>query len=420
MHFGAIDSGMELDSFSNKKTLGILDLFSRHASGEKSKELYLDAKRFCETNDLPEILESNFSLTPYGRKLWPRLHEATAALSATAALMMSEGESASGAVFVVGSAHFDIVATYDIEQAKYRDKVGRLSFSVGGTGFHVSSELAKHGQNVALATFLNGNSLTSDSIFNAIRDAGIETSFIQFYQGPEESAFVAHVCGEEMVSAVSHMHIETCQFATDMLVKGVASSSAVVADANLSPAQIATLAEICSVYARPLFLAAVSESKMSRIADARMPSFLVSMNESEFVSSAFSMDTPEQISESCKRLQCRVLSVTRGSSGYCLLGAEGWKLSFVAPEAATIVSTNGAGDALLAGLISYFLRHSTGNAGGDEQAFWGGCEKTVADFVVPCMAARAALLTPFIQAMLPVHDELPAAERKRGFWSFKK
>jgi len=411
---------MEPTQLSSQKILIILDLFARHSSGERTKELFLAAKTFCANNAVPEFLESNFALTPYGRRLWPKLHEMNAALNATNRLLLADGDGESGSIFVVGSAHFDIIATYDAGQSGYRDKVGRLSFSVGGTGFHVASELAKHGRQVALATFLNGNSLTSDSIFNAMRDAGIETSFIQFYQGPEESAFVAHVCGEEMVSAVSHMHVETCQFATDMLVKGVSSSSVVIADTNLSAGQIATLAEICSVYARPLFLAAVSEPKLSRIFDARMPSFLVAMNDQEFRSAGLSSDNEQAIAAACGKLRTQLIVVTMGSEGYRLMGASGWLTHFNAPKAASIVSTNGAGDALLAALASYYVQNANGGANPESVEFWAGCESVVADFVIPCLAARAALLTPFIQTMLPVHDELPAKEEKRGFWRLRK
>lgn len=408
-------SGLHLPSMSDEpisdeSVLGALDLFTRYASGERTKDFFMAAREYSAARSIPEIIENDFSLTTYGRKLWPKLQEATRVLSDASRFLGSENVSGGGSVFVVGSAHFDIVARYGADQAKYRDKVGRLSFAVGGTGFHVASHLAQKGRQVALATFLNGGSLTADSIYNAVKDSGIETSYIQFYHGSDESAFVSHVCGEEMVSAVSHMHVETCQFPADLLVRGISSSSLIVADTNLAPSQLSAIGDIAATYARPLFIAAVSEPKLHRIIAARTTATLVAMNEQEFQSSGAPLPaSPKSIAAACDLFRTQSLVITRGDSGYSILGASGWLLDFAAPPALDVVSTNGAGDALLAGLAAFYLDRVTTNVATDAE-FWQGVDAVVANFVIPALAAGEATVSPFIQQMLPVPTESPAKQ----------
>jgi len=136
----------------------------------------------------------------------------------------------------------------------------------------------------------------------------------------------------------------------------------VVADCNLAVDQLLLVVEAAGAARCPVVLAAVSDSKVHRIAQlpAGLIVDLVCLNELELQALGFAMTDPMEparVQEICLALRARKVIVTQGMRGHVALDAAGQIERFPAPDVETIVSTSGAGDALLAGLVVDWYRN---------------------------------------------------------------
>jgi sugar/nucleoside kinase (ribokinase family) len=130
-----------------------------------------------------------------------------------------------------------------------------------------------------------------------------------------------------------------------------------VCDLNLAAHQVAFVEKLCRQYQKKLILAGVSQAKCMRINDViainKTPDiFLFCLNAAEakrlfdWHEARFGAAYAKEI---CSRLYCRWIVVTLGAGGHRVMGRDGEIDIVPAPTGIQIVSSSGAGDALLAG-----------------------------------------------------------------------
>src|SRR4051812_607431 len=67
-------------------------------------------------------------------------------------------------ILVFGSCLLDVFADYSSDPKNYLEKIGKVSFAIGGTAFNIAINLAVSGASPSIFTVLKRNSPISDAI----------------------------------------------------------------------------------------------------------------------------------------------------------------------------------------------------------------------------------------------------------------
>ena len=301
-------------------------------------------------------------------------------------------------VLVVGSAHIDVVAEYDAaSQGAISDKIGSsVTLSYGGVALNVTAHLRDVGQDAHIFTAFNRNTLSGRSLLSALKSGGIPTKFVINDTELPESAYVGHMAGGRVESAISSMSVGESRKLSGRLESVVRKFDWVVFDCNLSRGMIEDLAEICEERGINLVGLATSDAKAERLSSARSHGMrAASMNQAEFDqlliaarrSGSISGDVEgnEALSSVRMWLNTNVLLVTAGRNGWYLADSSGVR-HYRAPEGIVPVNSLGAGDAAAAGLVDSLIR---------DASIADGVERTVA------RALRSLYPTRFAQRTSP-------------------
>jgi pseudouridine kinase len=276
-----------------------------------------------------------------------------------------------GFVLVVGAAHIDVMADYRSRDALRLDKVGKVRYSIGGTGYNIAVNLGQDAVPVALVCVLKKNSFSSVWIRERLEGANVDTKFVELSAQIPESGFVGIRRDGDLEGAVTASAIESHTFRTDALRSAIKASALVVVDCNLDAVQLGTVVALAQESARPVVVAAVSDSKVLRLRGlAGSPLDLIAMNERELGALGFDVgcaDRPDVARGWCDSLHARSILITRAVRGHLVVNADGGVRSFPAPPTTDIVSTSGAGDALLAGLLAHWYRTGVFDPGGAQR-----------------------------------------------------
>lgn len=248
----------------------------------------------------------------------------------------------SSPVLVIGATNVDILCEYDASVADTIDKPGTVEFAVGGTAFNIAANLSDGGVPVRLYTHLNATSPFTDLIQNELDRRNIDTSLVGTYPDIPENAFVAFQEDGDLASAVTSSGLGEKPLDTDALRRAATDASLIIADCNLTASQLEDVAEIATEFDRPLFIAGVSESKVSRFQTASTAADVLFINEHEAAAIDSEVLDPEDVNAT-------ELVITRGADGFEARGPTTTE-SFAAPALDDVVSTLGAGDALLSGV----------------------------------------------------------------------
>jgi len=252
-------------------------------------------------------------------------------------------------VVVIGAAHLDILADYDESESGRLDKVGQLSYSIGGTAYNIATNLSLHYVETSLVTVLKDDSLFSDLIEKRLNENGINTQFVERVELMPESGFIGLRCDGELVDAVTASGLTDVRLNQDNLRNAIDEACVVVADCNLSKKQLAMVSQVTADLKTPLFLNGVSESKAERVQSAQaVDIFTLSRNEAIHLFGFDTLDCPiEQVFIEMERLHVQTLIVTNDTDGHVVFEA-GERQSFPAPDIDTVVSESGACDGLIA------------------------------------------------------------------------
>ena len=255
-----------------------------------------------------------------------------------------------GDILVVGAAHPDIFADYERSQADYVDKVGELQYSIGGTAYNIAINLGQKYTDVALYTYIKKDSIFADLITRRLERNGVKTDFVQYSSHIPESGFVGIREDGDLVSAVTASGLTKVTFNERALETAIEGAALVVLDCNLSEKQIGLTLEIANKHNKKTIVSGVSESKSLRVKNARANITLFAINYEEACHFFDCTDiTPEKLSAFQTEHDIENIVVTNGNDGYMVADASG-TTNYTAPQVDHVVSSSGAGDALLAGI----------------------------------------------------------------------
>lgn len=292
---------------------------------------------------------------------------------------------------VVGSAHLDTIAY--ATDTKPRDAIGYARFFAGGTAFNVAAWLSHHRQAPRLFTYLRKDSYLSDAIFGVISRCGVKTPYV-FRENIvcghllDDSAFIAHIDANthSLIQAISAVNIGKLDLPdhvreTSRLRRAMEWADICVIDCNLSPSTIGFICREARADRNvAIVVAGVSAPKIRRYVELRLDAAhradLLCANHEE-IASLFTAATdrnlvarlsgtalqPKDGQRICERANAQRVTVSN-DKGFFLASPEGVDF-FPAPRTHRdrIVSTTGAGDALLAGMVAAYARARASDGG---------------------------------------------------------
>jgi pseudouridine kinase len=257
-----------------------------------------------------------------------------------------------GRVLVIGGSNMDIIGTSTEALLMQDSNVGKVKIQPGGVGRNIAECLAGLQVPVKLITTL-GRDAFGQMIEQDAREKGINTEGILWEESLSTSIYLSlHDAGGDMACALNDMlNIEW--FSPEKL-RGMEAelrlTGVVVVDANLP---VETLDYIGTHVTGKLYAEGVSAHKVLRLKSLlnKIDTLKINRLEAEALTGIV-LDTQESVLASGKKLLdygVRRICITLGADGACLMTESGH--AFVKPLDVPIVNTNGAGDALMAGLV---------------------------------------------------------------------
>lgn len=256
---------------------------------------------------------------------------------------------------VVGAMNLDVLAVAGNTAIAADSTPGAVGYYAGGVGRNIAEGLARLRVETRLVSAV-GFDGAGQQLLSSCERAGIIIDDIHQLADCQTSSYVAvNDQHGEMLYAISDMRIfdELTPDKFPGLAERVASSQTCVIDCNLPEACIAT---IVSNVTGKLIADAVSASKCVRLKKVLPFISLLKVNRLEAATLTSSDETEETDVLLSKLLQAGTESVlmTLGAEGAILASASG-VTRVDAPRASVIRNVNGAGDALLAGVVAAFL-----------------------------------------------------------------
>lgn len=257
-----------------------------------------------------------------------------------------------GRVLVIGGSNMDIIGTSSEALLMQDSNVGKVKIQPGGVGRNIAESLAGLKIPVKLITTL-GKDAFGLMIEQDAREKGINTEGFLWEDNLSTSIYLSlHDAGGDMACALNDMlNIE--RFSPDKL-KGLEAelklTGIVVVDANLP---VETLEYIGTHVKGKLYAEGVSAHKVLRLKSIldKLDTLKVNRLEAEALTGIV-IDSQDSVLASGKKLLAhgiKRICITLGSEGACLISEAGHL--FQKPLVGSIVNTNGAGDALMAGLV---------------------------------------------------------------------
>jgi sugar/nucleoside kinase (ribokinase family) len=267
-------------------------------------------------------------------------------------------------VLVIGAAHVDVFADYNQKDAENLDKIGTVRFSVGGTAYNIAVNLGQNRIPVELITVIRDKSFPSIWIAERLESAGVATGNMQLVENARDSGFVAIRCQGELENAVTATAIGSVPLNTPNTDAAIQRAKLVVLDCNLPTHEIAQLLEAAHFARKPTLVAAVSDSKVTKLVErqnkTRFEIDVVVLNLTELravTDPQYRPLTRANATEICGLLGAKHVIVTMGADGHTVVTSGHDPQSFPAPTVEGFVSSTGAGDALTAGVLAYWYQN---------------------------------------------------------------
>lgn len=284
------------------------------------------------------------------------MHHATPSVSA----LPPAGWPVAQTVLVVGGANMDVGARTDRPLLAGDSTPGHIHHAPGGVGRNIAENLARLGVAVQLATLVGDDAFGAQLVASTAA-AGVDMALSQRVAGLRTATYLSlHGPDGDMALAVNDMAILdalTPNWCADHL-PAAAAASVLLLDCNLPAATLAYLLaqDITSV------VDTVSVAKCERLRPWLSRVALLKCNRLEaHAMTGCPTDTVVQALEAAQalvRLGAQRSVVTLGADGVCWCDQEG-QAHFRAARGVQVVSTTGAGDALLAGVVAALQRGQT-------------------------------------------------------------
>lgn len=277
-------------------------------------------------------------------------------------------------VVAVGAANMDIAGSSPHTLAPGDSTPGRIRCAPGGVARNVAENLARLGRDVRLVSAV-GDDLYGTTLLAHTRRAGVDVQACQVLAGQATSTYLAlHGPDGDMVLALNDMDI-LAQLTPERLAASAGwlrHAGAVVLDCNLPEPTLDWI--VAQSGDTPLFAEPVSAFKCVRLRPwlARIHTLKANRLEAQALT-GLAVDDDAGVVEAARWLHAQgvqqiVLSLgARGLFWSASEGDSGWQPAL---PPAQVVSTTGAGDAVMAGLLHGFLGGATLR---DAAVFAAGC-----------------------------------------------
>ena len=261
-------------------------------------------------------------------------------------------------VCVVGGANVDIEGRPSLVLRPRDSNVGSVRRTLGGVGRNIAENLARLDISTTLITAL-GRDDAGRWIHQATSAAGVDLTDALWVEDLPTATYlsVLETAGELHVAINDMAVLDRLDDAAIAARRGALSAaSAVVVDANLTPAALARLFEC--VEGTAVFADSVSVAKARRLAPHLHQLNLIKPNAAEATLltgvEVDSLDTARRAAERLVTAGVANAIISLGRHGLIHMGADGAD-RVVAPLDTDVVSVTGAGDALMAGLVHAHL-----------------------------------------------------------------
>ncbi len=237
---------------------------------------------------------------------------------------------------------------------------GQIACAPGGVARNVAENLARLGHDTRLVSAV-GDDVFGHSLHQATAAAGVDVSGLVVLPFQRTASYMSmHGADGDMAVAVNDMGI--LDALTPALLQAHAATlhkaSCLVLDCNLSDAALACLLEAAATV--PVLVDGVSVAKCPRILPWLhcLQTLKVNRIEAQLLSGMAVHGVQDACAAALQlhRLGVREVVVSLGGQGVCWCDAQG-TTGYRPASPVSVVSTSGAGDALLAGLVHGFLQH---------------------------------------------------------------
>ncbi|MBQ3078974.1 MAG: carbohydrate kinase family protein [Clostridia bacterium] len=248
---------------------------------------------------------------------------------------------------VIGGINLDVTG-FSASPLIVRDSnPGQIRFSPGGVGRNIAEQLARAGIETTLFTAISSDS-QGDMLYHACLAGNINVSHALRSPVPTSCYLSIHDADGDMALAVNDMQLIdeiTPEYLRGVLAE-IEKGDVCVIDANLSPESLLFIAENVT---RPLAADPVSTVKIAKLRPIlhRLAAFKPNLIEAKFLTG----ETDEK-SAAKKLIDMGVkrVVISMGDQGAFYMDASG--SGFVRPEEVFSCQTNGAGDAMCAGVCA--------------------------------------------------------------------
>lgn len=287
-------------------------------------------------------------------------------------------------VLALGGTNMDIVASTNLQVVPGDSTPGHISSSPGGVARNVAENLARLGLDVRLISAV-GDDFYGRRMLELTMQAGVDVQGCWVWPGDSTSTYLSlHGPDGDLVAAINDMSIleRMTPEKLDVHAHRVRQAATLVADCNLSASALDWL--FAHSADKPVFVEAVSAHKCRRIQPwlGRVHTLKLNRIEAQTLTGA-AIHNLEQ-AYSATRALCDlgveqvVLSLGEQGVCWCLRsGDRGLEPALAVP----VVNANGAGDALMAGLV---YGHLNGLSLAQAVRFGSGC----AALTVTCSGAN--------------------------------
>ena len=257
-------------------------------------------------------------------------------------------------IAVIGAANVDICAESSAALALGDSTPGTITTAAGGVARNVAENLSRLAHRVRLISAV-GYDPHGQFVLDHTRQAGVDVATCSTWPGSRTGSYLSlsHPDGS-LVAAINDMVIldllSPIQLQRHAAV--LASASALVVDCNLSAESIAWLVQNSGN--KPIFVDGVSSHKCLKILPhlARIHTLKVNRLEAAALT-GLPVENAEQALAAAQSLRTHGVEnvvVSLGSSGVCWSGS-GNSQGHVGALKVNPINSNGAGDALMAGLV---------------------------------------------------------------------
>jgi pseudouridine kinase len=265
-------------------------------------------------------------------------------------------------VLVLGGANMDIVAHTPLTLVPGDSTPGHISSSPGGVARNVAENLARLGVDVRLVSAV-GDDFYGRRMLELTQQAGVDVQGCWVWPSESTSTYLSlHGPDGDLVAAINDMAILERMTPEKLNVHAhrVQQAAALMADCNLSVAALGWL--FAHADDKPVFVEAVSAHKCSRIQPwlGHVHTLKLNRIEAETLTGKPVRDVKQAHAATrhlCDQGVTQVV-LSLGEQGVCWrnqLGEHG----LLPAIAVTVVNANGAGDALMAGLVHGHIHGAT-------------------------------------------------------------